>query len=53
LAQLTEKAKAIGADAIIICRPPAAGQAVKAEAVAIKYRLENPEAKPTGSTSHR
>jgi hypothetical protein len=38
LAQLTDKAKTIGADAIIICRPPAA----KAEAVAIKYRLENP-----------
>ena len=42
LAQLTNKAKAIGADAIIICRAPAA----KAEAVAIKYRLEDPEAKP-------
>jgi hypothetical protein len=41
LAQLTNKAKAIGADAIIICRPPAA----KAEAVAIKYRLEKPEEK--------
>ncbi len=39
LAQLTDKAKAIGADAIIICRAPAA----KGEAVAIKYRLENPE----------
>lgn len=46
LAQLTNKAKAIGADAIIICRPPAADQAAKAEAVAIKYRLEKPEEKP-------
>jgi hypothetical protein len=46
LAQLTNKAKAIGADAIIICRPPAADQAAQAEAVAIKYRLENPEGKP-------
>ena len=45
LAQLTNKAKAIGADAIIICQPPAADQAAKAEAVAIKYRLENPEEK--------
>jgi hypothetical protein len=41
LAQLTNKAKSIGADAIIICRAPA----TKAEAVAIKYRLEDPEAK--------
>jgi hypothetical protein len=40
LAQLTNKAKSIGADAIIMA--PAA----KAEAVAIKYRLEDPEAKP-------
>jgi hypothetical protein len=40
LAQLTNKAKSIGADAIIICRAPAT------EAVAIKYRLEDPEAKP-------
>ena len=46
LAQLTAKAKAIGADAIIICRPPATDQTAKAEAVAIKYRLENPEKKP-------
>lgn len=45
LAQLTTKAKAIGADAIIICRPPAADQAAKAEAVAIKYRLEDPAEK--------
>ena len=44
LAQLTNKAKAIGADAIIICSRP--GQAAKAEAVAIKYRLEKPEEKP-------
>lgn len=42
LAQLTDKAKTIGADAIIICRAPAA----KTEAVAIKYRLENPAGKP-------
>ena len=45
LAQLTTKAKAIGADAIIICRPPAAEQPAKAEAVAIKYRLEAPAEK--------
>jgi hypothetical protein len=49
LSQLTTKAKAMGADAIILCRqqggpeqtgavPPA-----KVEAVVIKYRLENPE----------
>jgi hypothetical protein len=37
LAQLTTKGKAIGADAIILCRTPGA----RAEAVAIKYRLEN------------
>ena len=36
LAQLTAKGKAIGADAIILCRP----QGARAEAVAIKYRLE-------------
>ena len=41
LNQLTDKAKSIGADAIIICRAPAA----KAEAVAIKYRLDNPAGK--------
>lgn len=40
LAQLTTKGKAIGADAIILCRPP--GSTARAEAVAIKYRLENP-----------
>lgn len=45
LAQLTDKAKAIGADAIIICRPATAAPPAKAEAVAIKYRLENSEAK--------
>lgn len=45
LAQLTSKAKNIGADAIIICRPPAAGSVSKAEAVAIKYRLEPEERK--------
>jgi hypothetical protein len=41
LAQLTNKAKAIGADAIIICRAPTD----KAEVVAIKYRLEPPAEK--------
>jgi len=45
LAQLTTKAKAIGADAIILCRPPDGDQGAKAEAVAIKYRLENPREK--------
>ncbi len=45
-AKLTNKAKSIGADAIILCTPPSAGQAAKAQAVAIKYRLENPEEKP-------
>jgi len=39
LAQLTNKAKAIGADAIVICGSPAS----KVEAVAIKYRKENPQ----------
>lgn len=50
LAQLINKAKAIGADAIIICRywdKPA-----KVEAVAIKYRLENPEEKPGRPREH-
>lgn len=46
LAQLTNKAKAIGADALILCTPPAAGQTAKGQAVAIKYRLENPGEKP-------
>lgn len=45
LAQLTAKAKAIGADAIIVCRRPGASHAAKTEAVAIKYRLKNPEEK--------
>jgi hypothetical protein len=46
--EFTTKARAIGADAIIICRPPdrpgqaAADRPAKVEAVAIKYRLENP-----------
>ncbi len=39
LAQLTNKARAIGADAIIVCKAPTSN----AEVVAIKYRLENPE----------
>ncbi len=34
----TQKAREIGADAIILCRPPAAG--ARPEAVAIKYRVE-------------
>ena len=48
LAQFTSQAKAIGADAIIICRRPnepgqaAADRPARVEAVAIKYRLENP-----------
>ncbi len=51
LTQLTDKAKAIGADAILICAPPAgpgrqdAVRPAQVEAVAIKYRLENPEEK--------
>jgi len=44
LAQLINKAKAIGADAIIICRD--SDQPAKVEAVAIKYGLEHPEEKP-------
>lgn len=51
LAQLTAKAKEIGADAIIICRTPSgpaqagADRPIKIEAVAIKYRRENPQGK--------
>jgi hypothetical protein len=41
MAQLINKAKAIGADAIIVCR--CCDQPAKVEAVAIRYRLENPE----------
>jgi hypothetical protein len=44
LAQFINKAKAIGADAIIICR--FADQPAKVEALAIRYRRENPEEKP-------
>ena len=44
LAQIIKKAKAIGADAIIICQ--CCDQPARVEAVAIKYRLENPEEKP-------
>ena len=47
LAQLINKAKAIGADAIIICRYW--DQPAKVEAVAIKYRLEHPEEKPANN----
>ena len=49
LAQLTDKAKAIGADAILICAPPGGPgrqdvvHPAQVEAVAIKYRLENPK----------
>jgi hypothetical protein len=43
LAQFINKAKAIGADAIIICR--GGYQPASVEAVAIKYRLETPEEK--------
>ena len=47
LARFTAKAKAIGADAIIICHrgqpgQTAIGPSAQVEAVAIKYRLENP-----------
>jgi hypothetical protein len=47
LARFTAKAKAIGADAIIICQlgepgQTATGPSAQVEAVAIKYRLENP-----------
>lgn len=47
LARFTAKAKAIGADAIIICQlgepgQTATGQSAQVKAVAIKYRLENP-----------
>lgn len=50
LAQFTAKAKSIGADAIIICHrgepgQTTTGQSVRVEAVAIKYRIENPEEK--------
>jgi len=44
LAQLINKAKAIGADVIIICRHW--DQSAKVEAVAIKNGPENPEEKP-------
>jgi hypothetical protein len=49
LAQLTAKARAIGADAIILRQQPAdsspadARRPARVEAVAIKYRWENPE----------
>jgi hypothetical protein len=47
---LIKKAKEIGADAIILCRPPAGGTpgtgAAKMEAVAIKYRVEKTGAQP-------
>ncbi len=48
LSQFTDKAKAIGADAIIICQAPggsgqtSANQPGKVEALAIKYRLDAP-----------
>ncbi len=51
LAQFTTKAKAIGADAIILCPQPGgpeqtgAVRPAKVDAVAIKYRLENPPEK--------
>ena len=51
LAQLTTKAKAMGADAIILCRQPGgpeqtdAVRPAKMEAVVIKYRWENPQEK--------
>jgi hypothetical protein len=48
LAQFTARAKAIGADAIILRFPPettAAGRPGRLEALAIKYRLENPRGK--------
>ena len=49
LAQLTTKAKAMGADAIILCQQPGgpeqkgAVRPAKVEAVVIKYRWENPQ----------
>lgn len=46
LAQFTAKAKAIGADALVICAPPGPGRPAKVEAVALKYRREAPEEKP-------
>jgi hypothetical protein len=51
LAQLTTKARAIGGDAIILCQqpgdpsPPVTGRPARVEAVAIKYRWENPQEK--------
>ncbi|MCX5889792.1 MAG: hypothetical protein NTY36_10115 [Deltaproteobacteria bacterium] len=51
LAQLTTKAKAMGADAIILCPQPGgpeqtgAVRPAKVEAVVIKYRWENPQEK--------
>ena len=51
LAQLTAKARAMGADAIILCRQPGgpeqtgAVRPAKVEAVVIKYRWENPQEK--------
>jgi len=51
LTQLTTKAKALGADAIILCRQPGGSEPTdavrpaKVEAVVIKYRWENPQEK--------
>lgn len=51
LAQLTTKAKAMGADAIILCPQPGGPEQTgtvrpaKVEAVAIKYRWESPQEK--------
>jgi hypothetical protein len=43
VSQLTTKAKAMGADAIILCQQTGTVPPAKVEAVVIKYRLENPE----------